>query len=105
MTGSGGFVCFVRSFYGFWPDVRKFQFQASLTIRFPVLTRIDLLPSILSVAKVRLLFQRAASLQLFFRSKEKIVSGVHQGFRFKFRETYIHIRSKLNLSRDSGTFD
>ena len=26
-------------------------------------------------------------------------------FRFKFREAYIHIRSKLNPSRDSGTLD
>ena len=37
----------------------------------------------------------------FFRSKEKIVSGSAKGFRFKFRETYIHIRSKLNPSCDS----
>ena len=27
------------------------------------------------------------------------------GFRFKFIEAYIHIRNKLNPSRDSGTFD
>ena len=30
---------------------------------------------------------------------------VPQGFRFKFREAYIHIRGKLNPPCDSGTFD
>ena len=70
----------------------------------------ELHPDILSfatsaVAKVRIITGTKECFRYFFIRCSIKKKSCPEKFRFKFMDAYIHIRSKLNPSCDSGTFD
>ena len=106
MTGSGGFCLLCPYFLrilGLCPEISvlskfnhpfsRFDSNRSLTIDLVGCKGTTFIPKNRIFATV------------FFGQKKKSPQGVPSGFRFKFREAYIHIRSKLNPSPDSGTLD
>ena len=70
----------------------------------------ELHPGILSfatsaVAKVRIITGTKECFRYFFIRCSIKKKSCPEKFRFKFMDAYIHIRSKLNPSCDSGTID
>ena len=58
-----------------------------------------------AVAKVRIITGTKECFRYFLYSMFGQEIKLPEKFRFKFMDAYIHIRSKLNPSCDSGTID